>query len=428
MNIDSLYSEFQKIKKISIDTRKSVEGSIFFCLKGPNFNGNEFAQEALKKGAKLIVTDEKKNANEKKFYLVDDTLKCLQKLAAKHRKELKIPVLAITGTNGKTSTKNLIYEILNQKYNVIKTTGNLNNHIGLPLSILSIDKTYDLAVLEFGASKLGDITELCEIGQPNYGIITNIGKAHLNEFINVDNIIKTKTELWKYLVNNNGTIFLNSYDKILNKTRQENMVFSMYNKFIFYNKKEENIKLKSSSPFLEINWNNKIIKTKIVGDYNLNNIIASVVIGKFFSIKKENIIKVLQKNSFKNNRSQYIKTNLNEIILDAYNANPTSMKYSISSFMNIKSTKEKILIIGDMLELGKKTKQYHNEIIDLIKENNLNNCFFVGSIFNQIDCNYKKFENKEKLESFLKKKKLKDSIILIKGSRKMKLETLKKLL
>ena len=206
------------------------------------------------------------------------------------------------------------------------------------------------------------------------------------------------------------------------------MVFSMYNKFIFYNKKEENIKLKSSSPFLEINWNNKIIKTKIVGDYNLNNIIASVVIGKFFSIKKENIIKVLQKNSFKNNRSQYIKTNLNEIILDAYNANPTSMKYSISSFMNIKSTKEKILIIGDMLELGKKTKQYHNEIIDLIKENNLNNCFFVGSIFNQIDCNYKKFENKEKLESFLKKRKLKDSIILIKGSRKMKLETLKKLL
>ena len=428
MNIDSLYSEFQKIKKISIDTRKSVEGSIFFCLKGPNFNGNEFAQEALKKGAKIIITDEKKNANEKKFYLVDDTLKCLQKLATKHRKKLKIPVLAITGTNGKTSTKNLIYEILNQKYNVIKTTGNLNNHIGLPLSILSIDKTYDLAVLEFGASKLGDITELCEIGQPNYGIITNIGKAHLNEFINVDNIIKTKTELWKYLVNNNGTIFLNSYDKILNKTHQENVVFSMYNKFIFYNKKEENIKLKSSSPFLEINLNNKIIKTKIVGDYNLNNIIASVVIGKFFRIKKENIIKVLQKNSFKNNRSQYIKTNSNEIILDAYNANPTSMKYSINSFINIKSTKEKILIIGDMLEVGEKTKEYHNETIDLIKENNLNNCFFVGPIFNQIDCNFKKFENKEKLESYIKTKKLKDSIILIKGSRKMKLETLKKIL
>ena len=428
MNIDSLYSEFQKIKKISIDTRKSVEGSIFFCLKGPNFNGNKFAQEALKKGAKLIVTDEKKNANEKKFYLVDDTLKCLQKLAAKHRKELKIPVLAITGTNGKTSTKNLIYEILNQKYNVIKTTGNLNNHIGLPLSILSIDKTYDLAVLEFGASKLGDITELCEIGQPNYGIITNIGKAHLNEFISVDNIIKTKTELWKYLVNNNGTIFLNSYDKILNKTHKENIVFSMYNKFIFYNKKEENIKLKSSSPFLEINWNNEIIKTKIIGDYNLNNIIASVVIGKFFGIKKENIIRVLQKKSFKNNRSQYIKTNSNEVILDAYNANPTSMKYSINSFINIKSTKEKILIIGDMLELGEKTKEYHNEIIDLIKENNLNNCFFVGPTFNQIDCNFKKFENKEKLESYIKTKKLKASIILIKGSRKMKLETLKKLL
>ena len=156
--------------------------------------------------------------------MVDDTLKCLQKLAAKHRKELKIPVLAITGTNGKTSTKNLIYEILNEKYNVIKTTGNLNNHIGLPLSILSIDETHELAVLEFGASKLGDITELCEIGQPNYGLITNIGEAHLNEFINVDNIIKTKTELWTYLVNNNGTIFLNSNDEILNKTHKENKV------------------------------------------------------------------------------------------------------------------------------------------------------------------------------------------------------------
>ena len=428
MNIDSLYSEFQKIKKISIDTRKSVEGSIFFCLKGPNFNGNKFAQEALKKGAKLIVTDEKKNANEKKFYLVDDTLKCLQKLAAKHRKELKIPVLAITGTNGKTSTKNLIYEILNEKYNVIKTTGNLNNHIGLPLSILSIDQTHELAVLEFGASKLGDITELCELGQPNYGLITNIGEAHLNEFINVDNIIKTKTELWTYLVNNNGTIFLNSNDKILNKTHKENKLFSMYNKFIFYSEKKEKIKLKSSSPFLKINWDNQTLNTKIVGEYNLNNIIASIAVGKFFNVKKEAVIQVLQKNSFENNRSQYIKTNSNEIILDAYNANPTSMKYSIDSFIKIKSKREKILIIGDMLELGKKTKQYHNEIIDLIKENNLNNCFFVGSIFNQIDCNYKKFENKEKLESFLKKRKLKDSIILIKGSRKMKLETLKKLL
>ncbi|MEC8537662.1 MAG: UDP-N-acetylmuramoyl-tripeptide--D-alanyl-D-alanine ligase, partial [Bacteroidota bacterium] len=409
-------------------TRKSVEGSIFFCLKGPNFNGNEFAQEALKKGAKIIITDEKKNANEKKFYLVDDTLKCLQKLATKHRKELKIPVVAITGTNGKTSTKNLIYEILNEKYNVIKTTGNLNNHIGLPLSILSIDETHELAVLEFGASKLGDITELCEVGQPNFGLITNIGEAHLNEFINVDNIIKTKTELWTYLVKNNGTIFLNSNDEILNKTHKENKLFSMYNKFIFYSEKEEKIKLKSSSPFLKINWDNQTLNTKIVGEYNLNNIIASIAVGKFFNIKKETVIQVLQKNSFENNRSQYIKTNSNEIILDAYNANPTSMKYSIESFIKIKSKREKILIIGDMLELGKKTKQYHNEIIDLIKENNLNNCFFVGSIFNQIDCNYKKFENKEKLESFLKRRKLKDSIILIKGSRKMKLETLKKLL
>ena len=428
MNIDFLYSKFLEINKVSTDTRKSVQGSIFFCLKGPNYNGNNFAYEALKKGAEIIVIDEKQKTNEPQFILVENSLKALQNLAIKHRETLKIPVIAITGTNGKTSTKNLIHDVLNEKFKVMKTIGNFNNHIGLPLSILSINKNYECAVLEFGASKIGDITELCEIGKPNYGLITNIGKAHLEEFKNVDNIIKTKTELWEYLIKKNGVIFVNNEDKTLIKVISKKKLFSKYNKFENYGPKKNDVKINSISPFLELNWESKLIKTKIVGDYNLINIIASIAVGQFFKVNKKNIIKILENNSFNNNRSQLIKTDLNEIILDAYNANPSSMEFSINSFIKIKSTMKKTLILGDMLELGEGSKNLHLELINFLKKNKIKNCILVGSIFYQIDCDFLKFRDKKSLEEYLKNNIVKKNIILIKGSRKMKLETLKELL
>ena len=428
MNLDSLYSKFLEINKVSTDTRKSIKGSIFFCLKGPNYNGNHFAYEALKKGAEIVIIDEKQKTNEPKFVFVDDSLKCLQNLAKKHREALKIPILAITGTNGKTSTKNLIYDVLNTKFKVKKTIGNFNNHIGLPLSILSIDKNYEFAVLEFGASKIGDITELCEIGQPNYGLITNIGKAHLEEFGNVKNIIKTKTELWRYLIKKNEVIFIHNQDQTLINIRSKQKIFSTYNKFINYGTKKNSIKINTSSPFLELKWKNELIKTQIVGDYNLTNIIASIAIGQFFKIEKQHIIQILQKKSFNNNRSQFIKSNLNEIILDAYNANPSSMDFSIKSFINIQSEMEKILILGDMLELGRKSKDLHLELINSLKKHKIKTCILVGEIFYEIDCNFLKFKTKKCLEEYLTKRVFQKKLILIKGSRKMKLETLKKLL
>jgi len=428
MNIDFLYSKFLEIKKISTDTRKNVKGSIFFCLKGTNYNGNKFAHKALENGAKIIITDEKQKNTKPEFILVDNSLKCLQKLAEKHREKLNIPVVAITGTNGKTSTKNLIFEILNQKFNVKKTTGNLNNHIGVPLSILSIHKNHELAVLEFGASKLGDIAELCNIGKPTHGLITNIGQAHLKEFKNVKNIIATKTELWTYLSSKNGVIFFNLEDKPLEKIFSEKTIYSNYKKIINYGITQNEVNFISADPFLKFTWKKELINTKIVGNYNLINIISAIAIGEFFGVKKNQIIKALQNNSFKNNRSELIKTANNQIILDAYNANPSSMKVSIKSFMNIKTSMQKTLIIGDMLELGEKSKNFHQELVEFIKNKKIQHCITIGETFYQTKSSFLKFKNKKLLEKFLIENSIQKNLILIKGSRKMKLETLQELL
>ena len=423
-----LYSKFLEIKKISTDTRKNVTGSIFFCLKGANYNGNKFAHKALENGAKIIITDEKQKNTKPEFILVDNSLKCLQKLAEKHREKLNIPVVAITGTNGKTSTKNLIFEILNQKFNVKKTTGNLNNHIGVPLSILSIHKNHELAVLEFGASKLGDIAELCNIGKPTHGLITNIGQAHLKEFKNVKNIIATKTELWTYLSSKNGVIFFNLEDKPLEKIFSEKTIYSNYKKIINYGITQNEVNFISADPFLKFTWKKELINTKIVGNYNLINIISAIAIGEFFGVKKNQIIKALQNNSFKNNRSELIKTANNQIILDAYNANPSSMKVSIKSFMNIKTSMQKTLIIGDMLELGEKSKNFHQELVEFIKNKKIQHCITIGETFYQTKSSFLKFKNKKLLEKFLIENSIQKNLILIKGSRKMKLETLQELL
>jgi len=424
MNIDFLYSKFLELKKISTDTRKEIKGSIFFCLKGSNFNGNDYAIDAIKKGAEIVIVDEKINKKEPKLYYVKNVLNCLQNLAKKHRETLKIPVLAITGTNGKTSTKNLIYDVLKQKYNTKKTIGNYNNHIGLPLTILSIDKNHEIAVLEFGASKLGDIHELCEIGKPTHGLITNIGNAHLQEFINIENIINTKTELWRYLINNKGTFFLNSDDKNLVNQSKINKIYSSYNHIIEYGSASDNIQIIESNPYLSFKWEEKLIKTKIIGEYNLINIIASIKIGNFFGVNLNKIIELLTNYKFKNNRSELIKTKYNQIILDAYNANPTSMMFAIRSFIKLKTNFEKVIILGDMLELGSETIKFHKEIVEYLHLKNIKNCILVGDIFHKVSCDFIKFKSKEQLVKNLSKEKNKQKLILIKGSRKMKLETL----
>jgi len=424
MNIDFLYSEFLEIKKISTDTRKPVKGSIFFCLKGKNFNGNEFALQAFKQGAKMIVTEETKY-NNPEFFIVKDVLKCLQKLAEKHRANLNIPIIAITGTNGKTSTKNLISSILKTKLHVSSTLGNLNNHIGLPLTILSIEKHHEIAVLEFGASKLGDIKELCEIAKPTHGIITNIGKAHLEEFKNISNIIKTKTELWSYLIKNKGTIFLNNEESILKDTFIKSATYSQYKKVIYFGKEIDNILLVTSFPFLTFKFNNLLVKTKIVGEYNLINIISAMKIGSYFGINQSIITTHLKNNSFNNNRSQLIKTKNNQIILDAYNANPSSMLTAIKNFLKINVSVKKTLIIGDMLELGKESRLLHQEIVDFLNITKIEKCILVGDLFFKTNSKFQKFKSKKSLEEFLIRNTIKNNLILIKGSRNMALETLK---
>ena len=432
MNLELLYSHFLKHPKIYTDSRKVTKNSIFFALKGKKYNGNLFAEEALEKGAKIVVVDQKIK-NDTRFFYVKNSLICLQELAKKHRENLKIPIIGITGTNGKTSTKEFISLLLSSSFNVAYTKGNLNNHIGVPLTILKINNNHTIGVVEFGANKKGDIKELCEIAKPTHGLITNVGKAHLQDFISLENIINTKTELWVYLMENNGIIFFNTDDKLLTKKAKKIFKESVIQRFQLYGeniKTEKDIKLLENSHFLNFKYNGSIINTKIVGKYNLINIMAAIKVATYFQITAKKIKKVLPIISIKN-RSEFIKTKKNEIVLDAYNANPYSMNIAIKNFLEIENYKdnEKIIILGDMLELGKQEIQEHEKIIRLLEKSNIpqKNIFLIGTLFLKTKNNYfKKFKNKDEIISFLKDKKLIKKLILIKGSRKMELEKLLK--
>ena len=433
MNIEFLYSQFLKYPKIYTDSRKVCKNSIFFALKGERYNGNLFAKEALKKGAKIAIVDQKFKESDSRFFYVKDTLICLQQLAKKHREKLKIPIIGITGTNGKTSTKEFIALLLSESFNVAYTKGNLNNHIGVPLTILRIKNTHSIAVLEFGANKKGDIKELCEIANPTHGLITNIGKAHLQDFINIKNIVNTKTELWTYLIKNNGKIFLNYDDPILmNKASQIFNPKSIKDCEIYGESlaKKNIIKLIPGSHLIHIEYNGSIIKTNITGKYNLINILCAVTVALYFNIKSNTIQKLLPRISVKN-RSEFIKTKKNEIILDAYNANPHSMDLAIKNFLEIEnySITDKIIILGDMLELGEEEIIEHEKIIKLLNQSKLlrKNIFLIGDVFSKIKNEFQTFYNKNDLTTIINKKnKLIGKIILIKGSRKLELEKLVK--
>ena len=414
---------FYETLGVCTDTREIKKDCLFLCLKGDNFNGNEFANQALKEGAKYVIVDELKFKTNDNIYLVDDVLNYLQKLANYHRKKFNIPVIGITGSNGKTSTKELIKIVLEKKYNVLATEGNLNNHIGVPLTLLNINKNHEIAIIEMGANKFKDIEELCNIAEPNYGIITNIGKAHLEGFINFEGVLKTKKELYDSILKNHGTLIINGDDEILinNAPEVKNIKYGTSEKSDI---KGELINL---SPFVEMRWSSdnyssELITTKMIGKYNFYNFLAAIAFGKIFNIEPEKINEAISEYTPDNKRSQVQKTKNNTLILDCYNANPSSMTSAIESFSQINHP-NKIAIIGDMLELGDDSVKEHQNILDLTKKLNLIK-ITVGPIFESINSDELKFSNTLKTAEYLRTISIKDHLILLKGSRGIGLEKL----
>ena len=414
MHTSDLYSIYKKNPKICTDSRKIIKGSIFFALKGNNFNGNMFAEKAIKKGCVKAIIDEKKYHNPTSTILVDDVLEALQDLARYHRNRLSIPIIGITGTNGKTTSKELISNILKKKYNTYSTKGNLNNHIGVPLSILDIDSNIEIGVIEMGANHEKEIEFLCNIAQPEYGIITNIGSAHLEGFKNIEGVKNTKNELYKYIQDNNGLVFVNNKDLLL-------INLSKNIKKIEYG---QNANINSNSLFTNITYKGKSIKSKLIGEYQLDNIMLSISVGEYFNISFENIKSSIEEYIPSDNRSEIIRTNKNLVILDAYNANPSSMKAMLKSFSKYKSN-NKLCILGDMLELGECSMQEHIDIIKLCADLKLET-LFVGTEFKTIK--KESFRTKEDINKYIQKNKTTNKTILLKGSRGIQLETLISLL
>ncbi len=429
MNIPDLYAIFREYPTITTDSRNIPANSIFFALKGEKFNGNLFAKNALEKGASFAVIDEAEYATESRFILVEDVLLCLQQLARYHRDQLGLPILAITGTNGKTTTKELIAAVLNRKYKTNYTLGNLNNHIGVPLTILSMTDETEFGVVEMGANHPGEIKTLCDIANPDYGIITNIGKAHLEGFGSFEGVIKTKSELYQFLKAKNAPCFLNADNEILIRQAKELTQVSYGISTDYFMTGE----LASTTNFLVVKalfpkgW--LYLKSKLVGDYNFENLMAAACVGKYFEVDPLKIQQAITEYTPSNNRSQLITTEKNTIIMDAYNANPTSMMAALSNFTNIKNG-QKCLILGDMLELGETSESEHQKIIDYIESQNFKDVFLVGPIFTNTNSQKekKKFEHVELLSNYLKTQPIENKFILIKGSRGIHLEKILDLL
>lgn len=419
--IKELYSQYLIHSIITTDSRETPEGSLFFALKGEQFDGNKFALKALSEGCSKAVIDDINLKENNNCIYVPDVLEALQELAKYHRSLISIPVIGITGTNGKTTSKELINKVLSKSFNTIATKGNLNNHIGVPLSILSIQKKHEIAIIEMGANHIGEINFLCEIAQPTHGIITNVGKAHLEGFGSIEGVIKAKAELYNYLGRNKKSIvFLNNDNSIL-KEKSKNLNTFTYG----INKADCSFDSIKADPFVELNWNQISIKSKLIGKYNAENIMAAVCIGHFFTIKNELIIDAIQKYTPKNKRSEIVKSSKNEIILDAYNANPSSMKQALENFKEM-GFQNSLLILGDMFELGKYSLDEHQKVIDLISELGFKEVFLLGDEFYNIDKNesFKTFKTTNEAGNFLAKHPIYGRNILIKGSRGMKLETL----
>jgi len=424
-----LYSIFLKHSVICTDSRVCPQGSLFFALKGDNFNANAFALSAIEKGCSYAVVDEDEYAIDERFILVDNVLETLQALARYHRQQLGTTIVGITGTNGKTTTKELIATVLKEKYNILYTQGNLNNHIGVPLTLLQLKAEHELAVIEMGANHQGEIKLLAEIACPDYGIITNVGKAHLEGFGSFEGVMKTKAELYNYIVSAGKKVFINNDNPYLLEMLAWTGLTDA-DRTITYSQKESNGeitgKITDCSPFLEMSCHKKDgtifeIETHLIGSYNAENVLAAVTIGNYFGLSSEQIKTGLENYIPKNNRSQLTITEKNKLVVDAYNANPTSMRAAILNFaqMNVDS---KTLILGDMLELGELSSEEHQFAVDLLKQNNFENVLLVGPEFKKTRNDYRCFENVSELQEFIEQHPIIGNYILIKGSRGIKLE------
>lgn len=431
MENNRLFDLFYRCNQIvSTDSRRIEKGCLYIALKGETFDGNTFAHSAIEQGAKYAIVDNREYANNDTIYYVKDGLIFLQQLANFHRSKFEIPIIGITGSNGKTTSKELIAQVLQQKFNIHFTSGNLNNHIGVPLTLLKLTNNHDLAVIEMGASKPGDIKELCVIANPTHGIITNIGAAHLEGFGGFEGVLKTKTELFDSVNNIGGTLFCNSDDPILMKALPNTIEVIKYGSI---NKTDCSVTgtLEKMTPHVNLSWNNysyssPIIETNLIGRYNFYNFLAAIAIGDYFEIEPDLINNGVASYIPNNNRSQIINTEQNTLIMDAYNANPTSVKSALESFHEMPH-ENKLFILGDMFELGNDSEKLHEEIIILSNSLKLQGVF-IGEIFSDFSKKYPNnlfFADKKDAMSFFDSAQPHKNLILIKGSRGMKLEELK---
>ena len=421
MDIKYIHSLFLKCSSVSIDTRKTELNSLFVAIKGERFDANTFAKEALEKGASYVIIDDESYCIDQRTILVEDSLVALQELAKFHRDYLKLPIIALTGSNGKTTTKELINAVLSRKYKTKATIGNLNNHIGVPLTLLSFTSETEIGIVEMGANHKKEIEFLCELAKPDYGYITNFGKAHLEGFGGVEGVIEGKSEMYQYLSAHDKLAFVNLEDPIqVEKSKSlQSFTFGI-------NKENADVNITSikANPFVEISYSGLTIQSHLIGLYNANNINAALTIGKYFGVADSEIKDALESYIPENNRSQLVQKGTNQIILDAYNANPSSMKVAIENFLQLENS-NKVMILGDMFELGQESRLEHKVIIDLLFNEEKIICYFIGSSFfaNRIDKNnFYFYETFGAFSNHLPEKKIENSSILIKGSRGMALE------
>lgn len=418
MTIEKLHNIFLECTTVNTDTRKIRTNDLFFALRGENFNGNIFTKKALENGAKFAIIDDSDFYIDTRTILVKNSLKTLQELANYHRKYLKIPIIALTGSNGKTTTKELINAVLSQKFKTTATLGNLNNHIGVPLTLLSMSKDTEIGIVEMGANHLKEIEFLCKIAEPDYGYITNFGKAHLEGFGSIEGVIKGKSELYSYLKATNKTIFINT-DDVLQVEKTSN-----YNSKYTIGTKKDNavtVLLTSAQPFVEIHYNNLHIKSHLIGAYNFKNISTAIGMGNYFKVDDISIKKGIENYIPSNNRSQIISKGNIEIILDAYNANPSSMQVALENFAQLENP-NKLAILGDMFELGANSKKEHQYIADLTSNLQLK-ALLIGEHFYEVNTSQKQHKSFSDLETDFKNIDLSSPIsLLIKGSRGMALE------
>lgn len=421
MDIKSLYELYRKHPVVTTDTRNCPDSSIFIALKGESFNGNKFAAQAIEKGCAYAIVDEAQFATSDKIILVYDCLQTLQQLANYHRRQLTIPVIGITGTNGKTTTKELTSAVLSKKYNVLFTQGNLNNHIGVPLTLLKINDSHEIAVIEMGANHPGEIKTLVEIAEPDCGLITNVGKAHLEGFGSFEGVIRTKGELYDYLRAKGGKIFIHNENEYLQQISEglEKVSYGEANGLYITGK------MTGCSPFLAFEWQHSEVKhtvtTQLIGGYNLTNALVAAAVGIYFGVSEEKISEALTEYKPQNNRSQLTLTERNQLIIDAYNANPSSMQAAVTNFGQMEAA-AKVLILGDMFELGATSAEEHQKVVDLIGQHSFDLVLLCGENFSISNHKFKSFLGTTDLLHYLQEYPISDATVLIKGSRGMKLE------